>query len=310
LDAAEAVLDVSIPLTIERDIPVCQAWQIGVRGRLSFLRGEWDRALDDASEVLAGQAAPLTRSWPHLVRGLVALRRGTDGAAADLDRAWELANGYAEPLRVLPAMAALAERAWLHGLDDPRLDDAGDVVGQHRSTPGTDWSRGDLVVWLARLGRPVRPDDRTVAEPYRLLLGGATDRAAAALAERSMPYERALALVDSGRAEDAAEALAVLDRIGADAVAAKIRRDLRERGVTAIPARPRTSTRSNLAGLTARQLEVLQLLDDGLTNAQLAETLFISPKTVDHHVSAILAKLQVPTRSEAAAAGRRLGLVR
>ena len=96
----------------------------------------------------------------------------------------------------------------------------------------------------------------------------------------------------------------MLDRLGADAVAAKVRQDLRDRGVAAVPARRRAATRANPAGLTTREVEVLRLLADGLTNAELGERLFISAKTVDHHVSAILAKLQVASRRDAAGPAR------
>ena len=124
-----------------------------------------------------------------------------------------------------------------------------------------------------------------------------------------MPYDAALALVDSGDPALAARALDILDRLGADAVAAKVRRDLRSKGVSAVPARRRTSTSANAAGLTTRQTEVLRLLDDGLTNAELAERLYLSVKTVDHHVSAILTKLDVTKRRDAVRRARELGLL-
>lgn len=123
-----------------------------------------------------------------------------------------------------------------------------------------------------------------------------------------MPYDRALALIDAGDDASAIAALELLDRLGADAVAAKVRQALRLRGVIDVPGRPRAATRANPAGLTVRQLEVLALLDEGLTNAELAERLFISPKTADHHVSAILTKLRVGSRRDAADAARRLGV--
>jgi DNA-binding NarL/FixJ family response regulator len=125
----------------------------------------------------------------------------------------------------------------------------------------------------------------------------------------SRPSWSASALVDTGDKDAVRQGLDQLDRLGADAVAAKLRRDLRRRGVTVVPARRRTSTRSNPSGLTVREVEVLRLLDEGLTNAEVAARLYISPKTADHHVSSILSKLQVTNRIHAARAGRQLGLL-
>jgi DNA-binding NarL/FixJ family response regulator len=88
-----------------------------------------------------------------------------------------------------------------------------------------------------------------------------------------------------------------------------VARRLRERGARGVPRGPRPATRENPAGLTARELEVLALVAGGLRNAQIAERLFLSEKTVDHHVSAILRKLDVRTRAQASADAVRLGLV-
>jgi DNA-binding NarL/FixJ family response regulator len=123
-----------------------------------------------------------------------------------------------------------------------------------------------------------------------------------------MPYDAALALVDSGDADLARRGLDVLDRLGAAAVAAKLRRDLRSSGVAVVPAR-RRSTLANPAGLTSRQIEVLHLIGEGLTNAELADRLYLSAKTVDHHVSAILTKLDVRGRRDAIRRGRELGIL-
>jgi len=84
---------------------------------------------------------------------------------------------------------------------------------------------------------------------------------------------------------------------------------LRAEGIVAVPARRRAATRANPAGLTARQEEVLRQLSQGLTNAELADALYISAKTVDHHVSAILTKLGVASRREAVRAAREMGLL-
>jgi DNA-binding NarL/FixJ family response regulator len=78
-------------------------------------------------------------------------------------------------------------------------------------------------------------------------------------------------------------------------------------GVQAIPRGPRATTRTHVAGLTAREAEVAALLATGLTNADIADRLVVSPKTVDHHVTAVLAKLGVPNRRAVAAALDMLG---
>lgn len=76
-----------------------------------------------------------------------------------------------------------------------------------------------------------------------------------------------------------------------------------------MPARRRASTLANPAGLTARQIEVLQLIGDGMTNAELAGHLYLSVRTVDHHVAAILGKLGATGRRDAVRKGRELGLL-
>jgi DNA-binding NarL/FixJ family response regulator len=123
------------------------------------------------------------------------------------------------------------------------------------------------------------------------------------------PYEAALAL---GHADDAAaqrRGLAELQRLGAHAAARRIARSLRERGLRDVSRGPRAATRENPAGLTARELEVVALVADGLRNAEIAARLFLSEKTVAHHVSAILRKLGVATRSQAGAEAARFGIV-
>jgi DNA-binding NarL/FixJ family response regulator len=172
---------------------------------------------------------------------------------------------------------------------------------------GVGMAIGDVAMWLRRIDS--RFDTDRAVGPYRLLLDGAFEAAADAFRQLSMPYEAALALVDSGDSELARRGLDQLDRLGAAAVAAKIRRDLRAGGHTVVPARRRSTTLANSAGLTARQVEVLRLLDEGLTNAELAERLYLSVKTVDHHVSAILAKLEVSRRRDAGPRARELGIL-
>ena len=149
----------------------------------------------------------------------------------------------------------------------------------------------------ARRGRRAAPRRGRRRRPRRRLL-------------EQQPYERALALWDAGSTDALLAALPLLDELDARAVAALVRGRLRELGVTSVPRGRSPATRANPAGLTDRQLDVLALLVEGLSNADIAARLVISRKTADHHVSAILGKLDVRSRGEAVAAARRLGLPR
>ena len=95
------------------------------------------------------------------------------------------------------------------------------------------------------------------------------------------------------------------DRFGAVARAGRLRDDMKARGLK-VPRGPRPATAADPIGLTARQREVLALIAEGLSNAAIAERLHLSAKTVDHHVSAILGKLGVSSRGQAAAQHREL----
>ena len=119
------------------------------------------------------------------------------------------------------------------------------------------------------------------------------------------PYHEAAALAESPDEADLLEALAILDRIGAVPLARRVRAELRERGVRNIPRGPSTSTRRNPEGLTERQVGVLRLLAEGLTNAEIADRLVVSVRTVDSHVAAILDEAR-----GAVASGRRAGRAR
>jgi DNA-binding CsgD family transcriptional regulator len=172
---------------------------------------------------------------------------------------------------------------------------------------GDAWAAGELYLWRRRGGL----DDEvqvTIAAPFAAELRGDARGAAGMWRDRACPYEAALALGTSDEEAAMRESLAQLQALGARTAAALVARRLRERGALDVRRGPRPNTRSNPAGLTTRQLEVLTLIAQGERNAAIAARLFLSEKTVDHHVSAILRKLGVTTRGQAAAAAARLGI--
>ena len=275
----------------------------GFAGETGPADREWDEAAADADAVLDGPSAPLARTWPLVIRALVALRRD-GGGVDDIDEAWRLACRYGEPMRTLPAAAAVAERSWLTGSDDRMAECL--ALLEDGPVAGLEWARGELAVWLRRLGR--RVNAAGVAEPYRLVLDGAHEAAAEQfdrLRRRTTPRWRSSTRVTANWPPRARRTRPT--RRGRGRRQGPARPTVA--GVAVVPARRRSATLVNPAGLTARQIEVLRLLDDGLTNTELAERLYLSVKTVDHHVSAILTKLEVTKRRDAVRRARELGLL-
>ena len=164
------------------------------------------------------------------------------------------------------------------------------------------WFTGEAAVRLWRAGRPVFAAG-WLAEPYRAALAGDWRGAADAWERLGCPYEAARALAEGDEAARL-EALRRFEELGARPAAEALRRQLRDAGAARIPRGPRSATRGNPFGLTPRQMEVLALLAEGLTNTEIAARLHLSPKTVDHHVSAVLGKMDVHTREAAAELAR------
>jgi DNA-binding NarL/FixJ family response regulator len=148
-----------------------------------------------------------------------------------------------------------------------------------------------------------------LAAPYASQISGDWRAAAEGWRAIGCPYEEAMALADGDESARRA-ALEVFERLGAGPATEWLRQAMRAIGMRGVPRGPRPSTRDNPIGLTNRQMEVLALMTDGFGNAEIANRLFISPKTVDHHVSAILAKLDARTRVEAVSVALQSGLIK
>jgi DNA-binding CsgD family transcriptional regulator/tetratricopeptide (TPR) repeat protein len=307
---ARGDLDRAVAFTLQHDLAGNAQYMLGGRARLRLDQGDWAGAEQDAQAALA-ELEP-RRQGPRAVDALVVLgllqaRRGDPDAAATLQEATERAFATSELQWTGQVAAARAEHAWLHG-EDHRVAEEAARVFELAVQVAHPWFAGELAFWLRLAGTPVRAP-AVAAEPYRLLLDGDWRAAAAAWQELGCPYERALALGCGDQDEALLEALALLDGLGARQTAQRLRRQLRRRGTLHVPRGPTRATAANPAGLTGRQVEVLGLLAEGLTDAEIAARLSLSAKTVGHHVSALLAKLGVGSRRQAAAAARRLGVV-
>ena len=275
-------------------------------GTLEML-GRWDESAALSRELLTRSgASPVNRISPLTSLGKVLARRGEPGAQEHLDEAMRSADGTAISSHILRVRLARAEACWLQGRDADARREA--ELADDVSTGDDAWECGMIAVWLRRTGS-ARPPRGELAEPYRQQVDGDWEQAASLWTRLGCRYEAALALLGSGQEAALRDALGIFTDLGAGAAAGVTRLAMRERGVRSIPAGPRAATRAHPRGLTRREHEVLGLICAGHTNAEIAGQLFISAKTVDHHVSAVLAKLGAPSREVAASEAARLGLV-
>ena len=248
----------------------------------------------------------MNRLNPLRVLGGIRGRRGEAGAAELLDEALELASGVGEPLWVVSVRAARAELKWLSGQRNLAILEArsGYEAGTGHADP---WAFGSVAIWLFRLQQPLG-EGLVLPEPYALEMAGDWDGAAEAWERLGRPYDAALARLGSSDEAALRQALAALDGLGAKAAAAAARRRMKTLGIKQIPRGPRPATQAAPAGLTAREQEVLALLAQGLPDREISRRLFISERTVQHHVSALLAKMGVASRTAAAREAGRMGV--
>jgi DNA-binding CsgD family transcriptional regulator/tetratricopeptide (TPR) repeat protein len=306
-DLVGRYLEAGLNYCTERGLDLWRLFFIPCRARVELDRGRWTEAAESASLALRDHRTfPVPRVFALTVLGLVRARRGDPDVWPPLDEAISLAEPTGELQRIGPAALARAETTWLEGEHDAVADatDAALELAIRRRAP---WIIGELACWRRRAGLE-ETIAAEVAQPYAAELADEWAQAAELWTAIGCPYEAAIALAGAGEDDALRRALDELQRLGATPAAAIVARRLRERGVRGLPRGPRAATRENPAGLTAREVEVLELVAQGLRNAEIAKRLFLSEKTVGHHVSAILRKLDVRTRGEASAEAGRLGI--
>jgi DNA-binding CsgD family transcriptional regulator/tetratricopeptide (TPR) repeat protein len=306
LEEADAAIDAALATGELHEHQGMRAQLLVRRSRVLLHRGALRDALAAArSAADAAVTAPRVSRDAYTQIAWALVRLGDEHAASAVDDVMRATDGAA-PRDRARVLCMWAEHAWLSGtlLDPAPLTDAYVLA----SGTGLDWVRDDLARWCWRHGAPVTATGDLVP-PFAAALAGDPDAAATAWEARGEPYEAAMATSDASEPDRLLAGLRIADSLDARPLGRLLRTRLRERGVTRLPRGPQTATRANPAGLTTRQLEVLVALSDGLTDAQIADRLVLSVRTVHHHVSAILAKLGVGSRTEAVERANDLGLL-
>lgn len=298
-DELDRLLQVALPYAREHGcrselliLQVCQAF-------LSLHRGQWASAEQTLRQIQQqGPAPSIVADFSSAAYGRLLARRGNPEAATTLRDCWERACAH----RWLPALGqaatGLAEWGWLTG-DTAQLVTILRAWEEHADRPGAESFDAELRRFgqLAGIDVPERPGAGALAAtPWGPALAGRRREAAHRWQKLGDHYQAALELADSGDERAMLRAWQALDQMGAAEAARQVRRRLQAQGTRSIPRGPRPGTRNNPGGLTDRQLEVARLLAQALTNGEIAARLMVSERTVDHHVSSILAKLGLTTR--------------
>ena len=295
LGRAEGYLAEASRFCDERDLGMFSSLLTAASTLAALHGGDWDRAAVTAEQIVTRpELSPQHRILPLVTLTLLRARRGQPPAIVPEGDATEPGN----LVHLGAVWAARAEVAWLAGDDEVALAEAlaGLACSPERADP---WQTGQLQRWVCLAGSTIESIGHDPLTPFDLEISGQWQRAAEAWMGRGCPYDAALAQL-GGDVSAVKEALATFRELGAKAAARRAQQRLaalRERA----PRTRQADRDSDPYALTGRQRQVFDLLAAGLSNPEIAAELHISPKTVGHHVEAILSKLGVQNRTHAVA---------
>jgi DNA-binding CsgD family transcriptional regulator len=302
------ILEEGIRYCEERDLDAWASYMLSWRARLLLETGDWNEAHNIADSLGQNESkSPIVRINALTVLAKIHLRRGDEDSLSLLQEAKSLAVDTRERQRLLPVFCALLEYEWLYEvsvLNDEQLATAKNWIAE----TDNEFEAGELSYWINRSGGKITPS-RPIPDGYRIEKGQDTSGLAEYWEKKSCPYERALVL-SVGNEDQQREAITILTGLGAAAVCKKLKFEMRSSGIQKIPRGARKTTQSNPAWLTSRELEVLKFLKEGLQNKEIASRMFISAKTVDHHITSIFYKLEVNTRAKAVNEAQRLEIIK
>jgi DNA-binding CsgD family transcriptional regulator/tetratricopeptide (TPR) repeat protein len=299
-------LKLGLDYCMQRDLDSWTYYMLTWKARLHFEKCEWNEAEAIAREIVENTSHPaIIRIGALVIRGRLKIRKGDFSGLSQLEEAKSLAILTNELQRIIPVAAALLEYGWIANDPDSFRRVTDTALALLKKT-FVNHFYSELAFWMDK-NNSNTGISKKIQEPYGSGISGNWKKAAHQWQILGCRYEYALALFD-GPEDSQREALILLDQLGASGALEFLKSKLRLKGIRNIPRGPRASTKSNSAQLTSRQIDVLCLLKEGLPNTEIANRLFISPKTADHHISAILSKLNVHSRMMAIREAEKLGI--
>lgn len=303
-DRALLYLEQGMTYCEDRDLDSWRVYMLAWRARARFEKSDWLSAAEDAGQVIRdSRTAPVSRIPALTVLAHLRIRRGDPDIRSPLDEAIGLARRTGELQRIGPLAAAQAEAAWLQG-DLRGASEAVEDAYELARTRRDPWMKGELAAWLRRAGA-LEDTPTDIAPPYLFEISGHWQQAADTWRTMGCPYEQALILGWYGGELEQREALNIFQRLGAIPAAQALRLRMLSLGIRRVPRGARPSTQEHPFGLTRREAQILGLMHEGLRNAAIAKRLYLSARTVDHHVSSILGKLGAKSRTDAIDIARR-----
>jgi DNA-binding CsgD family transcriptional regulator len=301
------ILHEGIAYSEERELDFWKLTMLSVKAKLHLETGNWQEALTIAETLQESVYKGSFNLFGMVIVGQIKMRRGQPGALEILIRSKTLAYECFDLQALVAAVIALLEFEWLTGEAILKDDELKNIIGiVDRSIYYMD--ANEFAFWLFK-ARNQRLKLRIIYDAYHVNNIASAHKSAVHWHRLGNPYLQAHALF-SGDDEDKKKAISIVHQLDAVNVYERMKREMRSSGIKGIPRGLRKTTKENPALLTGREMDVLQLLRDGLQNKEIASKLFISAKTVDHHISSILFKLDVNSRVKAVNEAIKLDLIK
>jgi DNA-binding CsgD family transcriptional regulator/tetratricopeptide (TPR) repeat protein len=306
-DLAERVLAEGIAFDTRHDLDSWTYYLIGRQAQLRMEQGRLREAEIIARGVLKTEGQTLVMKLPaQTVLAKVCLRLGNTEADDLLSTSLKDALATGEQQNILPVRLTLVEQAYL-------LDDRVQAIEQLHAIASMDmdnfdhWKRGEIAVWWKRFNLDDNPNSKgaAMALPRQLELDGQYEAAGRKWQELGLPYEAALAFMQSdgpSAANLVGEAMTIFEGLGTRPALAKARQLGMKIGLPiALKGSrrgPYKAARSHPLGLTGREIQILGLIVQGMANGDIAKKLVRSQRTIEHHVSAVLGKMNAQNRMD------------